>query len=192
MDRTFLLAGAVAAFIAVGFGAFGAHGLRGRLGPDMLAVFETAVRYHMYHALALLLTAAVLPRFGGWLIYTAGWCFIAGIVLFSGSLYALALSGVTVLGAITPIGGLAFLAGGAHACLAADAARRHAISAHARRYVPRRRRLRRDAGASARFVRRARRRVAQRDRADPDAHQPRRHARPRHRSHAALGAAAAG
>src|SRR5947199_3253121 len=107
MDRTFLLAGAIAGLIAVAFGAFGAHGLRGRLSPDMLAVFETGVRYHMYHALALILVSFVLGRFSGWLVYTAGWCFVAGIVLFSGSLYALALSGVTILGAITPLGGVA-------------------------------------------------------------------------------------
>jgi uncharacterized membrane protein YgdD (TMEM256/DUF423 family) len=116
VDRTFLLVGAVAAFLAVTLGAFGAHGLRGRLTPEMLAVFETGVRYHMYHALAIILVAVVMGRMSGWLIQTAGWCFVAGIVLFSGSLYALALSGVTVLGAITPIGGVAFLAG--WACLA--------------------------------------------------------------------------
>ena len=112
----FLLIGAVAAFLAVGFGAFGAHGLRGRVSPDMMAVFESAVRYQMYHALALVLVALILGRMDGWLIRTAGWCFVAGIVLFSGSLYVLAVSGVTILGAITPLGGLAFLAG--WACLA--------------------------------------------------------------------------
>ncbi len=116
MDKTFLLLGAVAAFLAVGLGAFGAHGLRSRLSPEMLAVFETGVRYHMYHALALILTSLIAGRVDGWLVRTAGWMFVAGIVLFSGSLYALALSGVTVLGAITPLGGLAFLAG--WACLA--------------------------------------------------------------------------
>jgi uncharacterized membrane protein YgdD (TMEM256/DUF423 family) len=116
MDRTFLLVGAVAAFLAVTLGAFGAHGLRGRLSPEMLAVFETGVRYHMYHALAVILVSLVMSRASGWLIRTAGWCFVAGIVLFSGSLYALALSGVTILGAVTPIGGLAFLIG--WACLA--------------------------------------------------------------------------
>jgi uncharacterized membrane protein YgdD (TMEM256/DUF423 family) len=116
VDRTFLFVGAIAAFLAVTLGAFGAHGLRGRLSPDMLAVFETGVRYHMYHALALILVALVMGRMSGWLIQTAGWCFIAGIILFSGSLYALALSGVTILGAITPLGGVAFLAG--WACLA--------------------------------------------------------------------------
>jgi uncharacterized membrane protein YgdD (TMEM256/DUF423 family) len=111
MDRTFLLAGAVEGFIAVALGAFGAHGLRGRLSPDMLAVFETGVRYHMYHALALLLTGAVAGRLDGRAIVAAGWLFVAGIVLFSGSLYVLAATGVTALGAITPIGGVAFLAG---------------------------------------------------------------------------------
>lgn len=111
MDRTFLLVGAVAAFLAVAFGAFGAHGLRGRLSPEMLAVFETGVRYQMYHALAILVIALAVARFDGWLMRAAGWLFAAGIVLFSGSLYALALTGVTILGAITPIGGLAFLAG---------------------------------------------------------------------------------
>ena len=116
MDKTFLLLGAVAAFLAVGLGAFGAHELRSRLSPEMLAVFETGVRYHMYHALALILTSLIAGRVDGWLVRTAGWMFVAGIVLFSGSLYALALSGVTLLGAITPLGGLAFLAG--WACLA--------------------------------------------------------------------------
>jgi len=120
MDRTFLLIGALAAFLAVAFGAFGAHALRARLSPEMLAVFETGVRYQMYHALALLLVAATIPRFGGWLVLTAGWLMIVGIILFSGSLYALALTGVTTLGAITPIGGLAFLGG--WACLAVAAA----------------------------------------------------------------------
>lgn len=120
MDRTFLLVGALAGFLAVTFGAFGAHALRERLSPEMLAVFETGVRYHMYHALALLLVSAMMPRLGGWLVVTGGWLFTAGIVLFSGSLYLLALTGVTVFGVITPIGGLAFLAG--WACLAIAAA----------------------------------------------------------------------
>ncbi len=119
MDRTFLLAGAVAGLIAVAFGAFGAHGLRGRLSPEMLAVFETGVRYHMYHALALLLTAALVARAPGKAILAAGWLFVTGIVLFSGSLYLLAVTGVTVLGAITPIGGVAFLAGWAALAISA-------------------------------------------------------------------------
>ena len=119
MDRTFLLLGALAGFLGVMLGAFGAHALRARLSPEMLAVFETGVRYQMYHALALLLVAALVPRAGGWMVLSAGWCFVAGIVIFSGSLYALALSGVTILGAITPIGGLAFLAGWALLAIAA-------------------------------------------------------------------------
>lgn len=123
MNTTFMLIGALAGFLGVGIGAFGAHGLRSRLSPEMLAVFETAVRYQMYHALALLLTAAAIGRLGDarWLV-VAGWCFAAGIVLFSGSLYALALTGASVLGAVTPLGGVAFLIG--WACLAFFAAAR--------------------------------------------------------------------
>jgi uncharacterized membrane protein YgdD (TMEM256/DUF423 family) len=111
MDKTFTFIGALMGLLGVGIGAFGAHGLRGRLAPDMLAVFETGVRYHMYHALAILATAALVARVDGRALIAAGWCFTAGILVFSGSLYALALSGVTVLGAITPIGGVAFLLG---------------------------------------------------------------------------------
>jgi uncharacterized membrane protein YgdD (TMEM256/DUF423 family) len=116
MDRTFMLIGALAGVVGVGLGAFGAHGLRSRLSPEMLAVFETGVRYHMYHALALVATAALMGRLDGRFISSAGWLFTAGIVLFSGSLYVVALTGVTIFGAITPIGGVAFLAG--WACLA--------------------------------------------------------------------------
>ena len=111
MDRTFLFFGAVAGFVAVAFGAFGAHALRNKLSPEMLAVFETGVRYQMFHALAILVVALALARLDGWIVRAAGWCFTAGIVLFSGSLYALALTGVSTLGAITPLGGVAFLAG---------------------------------------------------------------------------------
>ncbi|HEV8210140.1 MAG TPA: DUF423 domain-containing protein [Vicinamibacterales bacterium] len=119
MDKTFLLLGAVAAFLAVALGAFGAHGLRARLSPDMMAVFQTGVQYHMYHALALILVSGIMGRMSGWLIQTAGWCFAAGIVFFSGSLYLLAVTGVTTLGAITPIGGLLFLIGWALLAFAA-------------------------------------------------------------------------
>src|SRR6478735_11596842 len=111
MDRTFLLIGAIEGFIGVALGAFGAHALRSRLSPEMLAVFETGVRYQMYHAFAVLIVALATARFDGWLVRAAGWSFTAGIVLFSGSLYALALTGITTFGAITPLGGLAFLAG---------------------------------------------------------------------------------
>lgn len=111
MDRTFLLAGAIAGFVGVALGAFGAHALRARLTAEMLAVFETGVRYQMYHALALLVVALGAARFDGWLIRSAGWLFVLGIVLFSGSLYALVLTGVSRLGIVTPFGGMAFLAG---------------------------------------------------------------------------------
>ena len=97
-----MLVGALLAFLAVGLGAFGAHALRSRLSPEMQAVFETGVRYHMYHSLAILIVALTLSRMGGWLIALAGWLFTAGIVLFSGSLYLLAVTGVTTFGAITP------------------------------------------------------------------------------------------
>ena|SRR5947207_2145292 len=120
MDRTFLLIGAVLGFLGVALGAFAAHGLRSRLSPEMLAVFETAVRYQMYHAFAILIVAAAIGRLGAArLLSAAGWTFFGGTVLFSGSLYALTLTGVTTLGAITPFGGLLFLAG--WACLAAFA-----------------------------------------------------------------------
>jgi uncharacterized membrane protein YgdD (TMEM256/DUF423 family) len=123
MANTFLLLGSIAGFLGIAAGAFGAHGLRGRLSPEMLAVFETAVRYQMYHVFALLFTVALIARIGDarWLTI-AGWSFIVGIALFSGSLYALALSGISRLGAITPLGGLAFLVG--WACLAVFAAAR--------------------------------------------------------------------
>jgi uncharacterized membrane protein YgdD (TMEM256/DUF423 family) len=121
MDRLFLTLGAVSAFVAVAAGAFGAHGLRARLAPDLLAVFETAARYQMYHALALLAVAWVAARWPGPLPQWAGWLFVVGTVLFSGSLYALALTSVRWLGAITPLGGVAFLAG--WLCLALAARR---------------------------------------------------------------------
>jgi uncharacterized membrane protein YgdD (TMEM256/DUF423 family) len=112
VDRTFLLIGAVLGFLGVAFGAFGAHALRSRLSADMLAVFETAVRYQMYHVFAILIVAAAIGHIGNArMLVIAGWCFTAGVVLFSGSLYALALTGTSVLGAITPFGGLFLLAG---------------------------------------------------------------------------------
>jgi uncharacterized membrane protein YgdD (TMEM256/DUF423 family) len=111
MDRTFMLIGAVSALIGVGFGAFGAHGLRAKTSPEMLAVFETGVRYQMYHALAVLIVALALARLDGALMRSAGWLFTAGTILFCGSLYGIVLTGTTGLGAITPVGGLLFLAG---------------------------------------------------------------------------------
>lgn len=103
---------AVFGFLAVALGAFGAHGLKSRLSPAMLEVYQTAVQYHFYHALALL-AVGVLLRQGlvSGALTASAWLFAAGIVVFSGSLYALAISEVKILGAITPIGGLMFLAG---------------------------------------------------------------------------------
>ncbi len=121
MERTFFLLAALFGFIGVALGAFGAHGLRTRLPPEMIAVFETGVRYQMYHALALLVTSVIAARLSGSLIVAAGWLFAAGIVLFSGSLYLLAVTGAGRLGAVTPFGGAAFLLG--WACLALAAAR---------------------------------------------------------------------
>jgi uncharacterized membrane protein YgdD (TMEM256/DUF423 family) len=112
MDRTFLLIGAVLNFLGVAAGAFGAHALRSRLSADMLSVFETGVRYQMYHGFAILLVALLIGHAGSArLLVISGWSFVAGVVLFSGSLYALTLTDVRVLGAITPLGGLLFLLG---------------------------------------------------------------------------------
>jgi uncharacterized membrane protein YgdD (TMEM256/DUF423 family) len=114
MDRLFITLGALSGFLAVAAGAFGAHALRDRLTTSMLDVFQTGVTYQMYHALALVGVGILLARFStdgsAWLT-AAGWLFVGGSVLFSGSLYALALSGTTWLGAITPLGGIAFLVG---------------------------------------------------------------------------------
>jgi uncharacterized membrane protein YgdD (TMEM256/DUF423 family) len=111
MDRLFFSLGTGSAFLSVAAGAFGAHALRGRLSPEYLAVFETAARYQMYHALGLFAVAWALSRWPGSTAQWAGWLFVAGTVLFSGSLYALALTGARWLGAITPLGGVAFLVG---------------------------------------------------------------------------------
>jgi uncharacterized membrane protein YgdD (TMEM256/DUF423 family) len=103
--------GAIFGFLAVAAGAFGAHGLRERLSPHMLDVFETGAHYQLVHALALLAVGLIAMQRSSVMLTVAGLCFVAGILLFSGSLYALALSGITKLGMITPIGGIAFLAG---------------------------------------------------------------------------------
>ena len=104
-------AGAGLAGLGVLLGAFGAHGLRERLTPDLLAVYETGIRYHLIHALGLLAVAWASERWANAWVGAAGWLFVAGIVVFSGSLYLLAVTGTRWLGAITPIGGLCFLAG---------------------------------------------------------------------------------
>jgi uncharacterized membrane protein YgdD (TMEM256/DUF423 family) len=111
MDRFFFLSGAIAAFIAVVLGAFGAHSLRTKLSPDMLNIFEVGVRYQMYHALGLIAVAWAMTRWPEANLNAAGWAFIVGIVVFSGSLYLLSATDIRWLGAITPIGGLAFLIG---------------------------------------------------------------------------------
>lgn len=98
--------------LSVAIGAFGAHALRARLEPARIVTFETAVQYHMLHALALLAAAALMGRVQSQnLLLASGWLFAAGIFLFSGSLYALAITGITWLGAITPLGGVAFIGG---------------------------------------------------------------------------------
>lgn len=119
MDRLFFGVGALSALISVAAGAFGAHALRGRLTPEYLAVFETAARYQMYHALGLLAVAWAITRWPGPLPIWAGRLFVAGTVLFCGSLYILALTGIRWWGAVTPVGGVAFLAG--WLCLALSA-----------------------------------------------------------------------
>ena len=111
MERLFFLVGSISALIAVVLGAFGAHGLKGRLTTEMLNAFEVGVRYQMYHALALLAVAWALSRWPRAEISVAGWLFVAGTIVFSGSLYLLSLTGVRWIGAITPIGGVAFLLG---------------------------------------------------------------------------------
>ena len=111
MDRFFFLFGAVAAFIAVALGAFGAHSLKTKLSADMLNIFEIGVRYQMYHALGLIAVAWATTRWPEANLNAAGWAFIVGIVVFSGSLYLLSATDIRWLGAITPIGGLAFLIG---------------------------------------------------------------------------------
>lgn len=111
MDRLFFALGSVSGFLAVGLGAFGAHALKARLAPELLATFEVGVRYQMYHALALLAAGWAATRWPGAAVNASGWLFVAGTIVFSGSLYALSLTGARWLGAITPIGGAAFLAG---------------------------------------------------------------------------------
>jgi len=121
MERLFMMIGALSAAVSVAAGAFGAHALRARLEPRQLEVFETAARYQMYHALALLVVAWAASRWPGSLVSASGWLFVAGTVLFSGSLYAMTFTGVRALGAITPMGGVCFIAG--WLCLAVVASR---------------------------------------------------------------------
>lgn len=110
--KLFLMLGSISGFLSVAFGAFGAHALKARLDEYSLGIFHTGVTYQTTHALALVLVGLLLkwyPDSSG--LVWAGWCFVAGTLIFSGSLYTLALTGIKVLGAITPIGGVLFLAG---------------------------------------------------------------------------------
>jgi uncharacterized membrane protein YgdD (TMEM256/DUF423 family) len=109
--RLFVLVGSILGFIGVAAGAFGAHTLKSRVTPELLAVFETGVRYQLVHALALLAAAAASSYLGAGALRAAAACFAAGTVIFSGSLYVLTLTGVRAWGAVTPIGGVLLLAG---------------------------------------------------------------------------------
>jgi uncharacterized membrane protein YgdD (TMEM256/DUF423 family) len=111
VSSAWLATGSIAAAIGVAMGAFGAHALRTRVPADLQAVFETGVRYHLVHALALVAVAWAADRWPGRWVTISGWSFLVGIVVFSGSLYLLSITGVRWLGGVTPIGGLAFLLG---------------------------------------------------------------------------------
>jgi uncharacterized membrane protein YgdD (TMEM256/DUF423 family) len=119
MSDRFFAMGAISAALAVLLGSFGAHALKVRLAPEQLATFETGVRYHLVHALGLLAAAWAIGRYGSGAALWGGWLLLAGTVLFSGSLYLLALSGVRWLGLITPFGGVAFVVGWALLAMAA-------------------------------------------------------------------------
>ena len=112
MVKQFLIISALGMFLGVALGAFGAHGLKQKISQEMLNIWNTAVLYHMFHCLGLAIVALSFKFFGGthWFLWS-GWALIIGILIFSGSLYILALSGVRWLGAITPFGGLSLLAG---------------------------------------------------------------------------------
>lgn len=111
MTRIFFVLGSLSALMGVALGAFAAHALKSRIAPEMLAVFEVGVRYQMYHAFGLFAVAWAASHWSGADFSLAGWLFVGGTVLFSGSLYVLSLTGVKALGAVTPIGGVLFLVG---------------------------------------------------------------------------------
>ena len=111
MQRIFFSLGAGFALLAVAIGAFAAHALKTRLSGEMLSIFEIGARYQMYHALGLIAVAWAISQWNSQLVIAAGWLFVVGIAIFSGSLYVLSLTGIRQLGAITPIGGLAFIVG---------------------------------------------------------------------------------
>jgi len=107
----FLVWGGVFGFLGIVIGAFGAHGIKSRVTPELLVIFETGVKYQMYHALALIAIGVLLQRVQIPMLATSGWLMIVGTLIFSGSLYVLVLTGVRTWGAVTPIGGLCFLGG---------------------------------------------------------------------------------
>jgi uncharacterized membrane protein YgdD (TMEM256/DUF423 family) len=117
--KLWLVAGAISGFLSVALGAFAAHGLQSRVGPAEIAVFETGARYQMYHALALLAVAWVAAQGAGISATVAGWAFVIGTILFSGTLYYLGLTGSRALVMVTPVGGVAFLVGWAALAVAA-------------------------------------------------------------------------
>ena len=120
MAKLFILLGSCSGMLAVAFGAFGAHALKGRLDDNALGVFETAVQYHFYHTFALLAVGIIaLSQPQSVMLKSSGWLFLIGLLIFSGSLYLISLTGMRWLGAVTPLGGLAFIGG--WACLAAAA-----------------------------------------------------------------------
>ena len=111
MSAGWFAAGAALAAVGVGLGAFGAHGLRSRVSPEMVAIWETGVRYHLVHALGLFAVAWAAERWPGSAVTLSGWLFVIGTALFAGSLYLLVLTGQRWLGAVTPLGGVGFIAG---------------------------------------------------------------------------------
>jgi len=119
VTKVWWIAGASLGGLGVALGAFGAHALKSRLAPDMLTIFETGVRYQLVHALALLVIAVLYPQGSPFWMTVAGGSFLAGIILFSGTLYVLALTSITSWGMITPLGGLLLLAGWAALLIAA-------------------------------------------------------------------------
>ncbi|RXT04890.1 DUF423 domain-containing protein [Ammoniphilus sp. CFH 90114] len=120
IGKTFIIIGAINAFLTVAIGAFGAHGLKGKITDDLLTIYQTGVQYHMFHSLGLIAVGILASKMASTAMLTwSGWAMLIGIILFSGSLYVLSLSGIRVLGAITPFGGVAFLIGWALLAIAA-------------------------------------------------------------------------
>lgn len=111
MARIFVMLGSINMLLAVALGAFGAHGLKGKITDEYLTIYQTGVHYHMIHALGLILVGILMTKISGKMVNASGWLLFIGIVIFSGSLYALSLSGIKIIGAITPIGGVSFLVG---------------------------------------------------------------------------------